>query len=62
MVVDPGAGEASSFPDEAYAEAGATIGDALAADIVLGVNAPSTEQLDGLREGATVVGILGAGA
>ena len=33
----------------------------LAADIVLGVNAPSTEQLDGLREGATLVGILGAG-
>jgi NAD(P) transhydrogenase subunit alpha len=58
VVVDSGAGQASSFPDEAYVEAGATIGQALAADVVLGVNAPSTEQLDGLREGATVVGIL----
>ena len=41
VVVDPGAGAASSFPDEAYVGAGATVGDALAADIVFGVNAPS---------------------
>ncbi len=59
VVVEAGAGEASSFPDAAYAEAGATIGDALAADIVFGVNAPSASQLDGLRKGATVVGTLG---
>ncbi len=58
VVVDPGAGAAASFPDGAYAEAGAVVGDARAADIVLCVNAPSSEQLDGLREGATVVGIL----
>jgi NAD(P) transhydrogenase subunit alpha len=58
VVVQSGAGEASSFPDEAYCEAGATIGDALAADLVLGVNAPSSGQLDQLRDGATVVGIL----
>ena len=51
----------SSFPDEAYADAGASIGDALKADIVFGVNAPSTPQLDGLREGATLVGILSPG-
>ena len=55
VVVDPGAGLASSFPDPAYVEAGATVGDALAGDVVFGVNAPSREQLDGLREGATVV-------
>ena len=30
VVVEPGAGAASSFPDEAYVEAGATIGDASA--------------------------------
>ena len=29
VVVDPGAGVASSFPDAAYAEAGATVGNAL---------------------------------
>jgi NAD(P) transhydrogenase subunit alpha len=59
VVVDPGAGALSSFPDEAYADAGASLGDALKADVVFGVNAPSTEQLDGLASGATVVGILG---
>ncbi len=58
VVVDPGAGAAASFPDAAYVEAGATIGSVSEADVVFGVNAPSSEQLDGLREGATVVGIL----
>ncbi|WP_334447619.1 Re/Si-specific NAD(P)(+) transhydrogenase subunit alpha [Streptomyces stelliscabiei] len=59
VVVEPDAGAASSFPDDAYVEAGATIGDALAADIVFGVNPPSAEQLEGLREGATLVSQLG---
>jgi NAD(P) transhydrogenase subunit alpha len=58
VVVESGAGVASSFPDEAYVEAGANIGDALAADVVCGVNAPSAEQLDGLRAGATVISLL----
>jgi len=58
VVVEAGAGEASSFADQAYVDAGATIGDALAADIVLGVNAPSSAQLDGLREGATLISLL----
>ncbi|MET9327303.1 Re/Si-specific NAD(P)(+) transhydrogenase subunit alpha [Tsukamurella sp. NPDC003166] len=58
VVVDSGAGAASSFSDEAYVEAGASIGDARTADIVLGVNAPSAAQLDGIRPGATVAGLL----
>ncbi len=58
VVVESGAGELSSFTDEAYVEAGATIGDALGSDIVFGVNAPSREQLDGLREGATLISLL----
>ncbi|MCV7385475.1 Re/Si-specific NAD(P)(+) transhydrogenase subunit alpha [Mycolicibacter longobardus] len=58
LVVDSGAGEASSFSDAAYTEAGATIGDALAADIVFGVNAPSTEQLDAMKPGATLISLL----
>jgi NAD(P) transhydrogenase subunit alpha len=58
VVVDPGAGEASSFPDEAYVEAGASLGDAVTADVVFGVNAPSVEQLDGMRPGATLVSLL----
>ena len=58
VVVDGGAGAKSSFADAAYVEAGATIGDARAADIVFGVNAPSTEQLDAMKPGATLVGLL----
>lgn len=58
VVVEPGAGLASSFTDEAFIEAGATIGDAPEADIVFGVNPPSTAQLDSLREGATLVAQL----
>ena len=58
VVVESGAGEASSFTDAAYEEAGARIGDPLAADIVFGVNAPSDAQLDGLKEGATLISLL----
>jgi NAD(P) transhydrogenase subunit alpha len=58
VVVDAGAGDASSFPDEAYVEAGASVGDTATADIVFGVNAPSTEQLGRLKEGATLIGLL----
>jgi NAD(P) transhydrogenase subunit alpha len=61
VVVEPDAGTLSSYSDQAYLEAGASIGEAAAADIVFGVNAPSVEQLDGLRPGATLVGILSPG-
>ena len=61
VVVEPGAGIASSFPDGAYVEAGATVGDPLAADVVFGVNAPSSSQLDDLRDGATLVCLLNPG-
>ena len=58
VVVEPGAGARSKFTDDAYIAAGAAIGDALKADIVFGVNAPSAEQLDTMRDGATLVSIL----
>jgi len=48
VVVESGAGAASSFPDEEYAEAGATVGtagDAWRCDVVLRVNAPTTEEI-----------------
>ncbi len=61
VVVEPGAGEASSFRDEAYVEAGASVGDPLSADIVLGLNPPSEEQLDGLAPGTTLVSLLSPG-
>jgi NAD(P) transhydrogenase subunit alpha len=61
VVIEAGAGAAASFPDEAYAEAGATIGtadDAWQADVVLRVNAPAVEELPRLRDGATMVSLL----
>jgi NAD(P) transhydrogenase subunit alpha len=61
VVVEPGAGAASAFSDDAYAEAGAAIGDALGADIVFTVNAPSPAQLDDLRPGATLISLLSPG-
>ncbi|TFV45430.1 Re/Si-specific NAD(P)(+) transhydrogenase subunit alpha [Blastococcus sp. TF02A_35] len=62
VVVETGAGAASSFPDDAYAAAGARIGvadEAWGADVVLRVNAPSADELPRLADGATLVGLLG---
>ncbi|MFE6748157.1 Re/Si-specific NAD(P)(+) transhydrogenase subunit alpha [Kitasatospora purpeofusca] len=58
VVVESGAGTASGFTDEAYAAAGAAVGDAWAADVVLKVNAPSTAEVARLRDGATLIGLL----
>jgi NAD(P) transhydrogenase subunit alpha len=61
VVVEAGAGAASSFPDSAYADAGARIGDrdaAWHADVVLKVDAPSDDELRLLREGTTLIGLL----
>src|SRR5438132_13694029 len=51
LVVERGAGEASSFPDRLYTEAGATIGDAWSAEMVLKVAKPSDDELERLRDG-----------
>jgi NAD(P) transhydrogenase subunit alpha len=58
VVIEPGAGAASSFSDDSYIAAGATIGDAATADIIFGINAPSVAQLDRLREGTTVISLV----
>jgi NAD(P) transhydrogenase subunit alpha len=58
VVVESGAGEASSFADKAYVEAGASVGDPFAAEIVFGVNPPSREQLDRLKPGSTLIALL----
>jgi proton-translocating NAD(P)+ transhydrogenase subunit alpha len=60
VVVEPGAGMASGFSDDAYVEAGARMGDAWQADILLKINAPSQEEIGRLRDGATLVGLVGA--
>jgi len=61
VVVEAGAGEASSFPDEAYTGAGARVGtadEAWQADVVLRVNAPSVEEIGRLQDGATLIGLI----
>ncbi|MFC8954390.1 Re/Si-specific NAD(P)(+) transhydrogenase subunit alpha [Streptomyces sp. NPDC057101] len=58
VVVDSGAGVAAGFTDSAYESAGATVGDAAAADVVLAVNAPAPAQLDGVRPEATVIALF----
>jgi H+-translocating NAD(P) transhydrogenase subunit alpha len=64
VLVQSGAGEASSNLDEAYREAGATIvPDAAAlygqAEVVLRVGRPSDEEVEMLREGTVLIGTLG---
>ena len=58
VVVEAGAGAAASFPDEAYREAGATIGDPWSADLIAKVAAPSTEEVARLHDGQVLIAFL----
>ncbi|MFI0720845.1 Re/Si-specific NAD(P)(+) transhydrogenase subunit alpha [Streptomyces sp. NPDC021224] len=61
VVVESGAGLAASIGDDAYREAGASIGDRThvwGADVVLAVDAPTQEEIALLREGAVLVCLL----
>jgi H+-translocating NAD(P) transhydrogenase subunit alpha len=58
VVVESGAGEASGFDDQAYADVGAGIAEAWEADVVLKVNAPTEAEIRRLRRGAVVVALL----
>src|SRR5438874_3214991 len=59
VVVEPGAGSAASFPDEAYAEAGAKMEDtALDAEAVVKVRAPTEAEATRLREGTVLIAFL----
>jgi proton-translocating NAD(P)+ transhydrogenase subunit alpha len=58
VVVESGAGDASSFSDAAYVEAGADVGDPWAAQVVLKVNAPNDAEIAALADHATVVGLI----
>ncbi|MFE2296822.1 Re/Si-specific NAD(P)(+) transhydrogenase subunit alpha [Streptomyces sp. NPDC059445] len=59
VVVESDAGTASGFTDDAYGDAGARIGDAWQADVVLKVNAPSTGEIARLSDGSTLIGLIG---
>src|SRR5215212_8704203 len=60
ILIERGAGEAASFPDAAYEEAGARIVDDVysEADAVAKVQSPSEEEVARLREGQVLVGFL----
>jgi len=58
VVVETGAGVKSSFTDDAYVQAGASIGDAWSTDVVLKVNAPTEQEIELLRTGSTLVALL----
>src|SRR5919199_804382 len=59
VVVERGAGEAAAFPDEAFAEAGATlVGNAFEADAVVKVQKPSASEVEALRDGSVLVAFL----
>jgi len=58
VVVEQGAGEAASFSDAAFTEAGASIGDPWAADLVAKVRKPGDDEIGKLRDGQVLIGFL----
>jgi NAD(P) transhydrogenase subunit alpha len=58
VVLEAGAGEAAAFTDDAFREAGATLGDPWEADLVAKVRKPSDGEVERLREGQLLVGFL----
>src|SRR5262245_18057113 len=66
VLVERGAGEKASFPDDEYATAGATLVDAATAwkaDVVVKVRPPQlrpdgTSEADAMRAGATLISFL----
>jgi NAD(P) transhydrogenase subunit alpha len=59
VAVERGAGHEASFPDEAYADAGAVLVDnAFDADLVVKVAPPSEDEVATLRDGTVLIGFL----
>jgi NAD(P) transhydrogenase subunit alpha len=58
VVIEQGAGEAASFMDDAFTEAGAAIGDPWAADLIAKVRKPSPDEVGKLRDGQVLIGFL----
>ena len=62
VLVERGAGEGASIPDEAYADAGAKLASKddvyKQADVIVRVQKPDGADVSSLREGQTVVGLL----
>ncbi len=60
VLVETGAGVEASFPDELYVEAGATVVPAVVgeAELVVKVQRPTAEELEGFRDGDVLIGFL----
>jgi NAD(P) transhydrogenase subunit alpha len=58
VIVESGAGGRALLPDDLYTAAGATIGDAWSADVVVKVAPPSSQEVAKLHSGQTLVGFL----
>ncbi len=58
VVIESGAGEQALLPDQLYTEAGATVGDAWAADVVVKVAPPTADEVARLHSGQTLIGFL----
>jgi NAD(P) transhydrogenase subunit alpha len=58
VIIESGAGEQALLPDELYTAAGATIGDAWSADVVVKVAPPTADEVAKLRDGQTLIGFL----
>ncbi|MGY2063296.1 NAD(P)(+) transhydrogenase (Re/Si-specific) subunit alpha, partial [Nocardia gipuzkoensis] len=56
VVVEAGAGAGALIPDEAYTEAGATIGDPWSAEVVVKVAPPNDAEVGKLSSGQTLIG------
>ncbi|MBB5914858.1 NAD(P) transhydrogenase subunit alpha [Nocardia transvalensis] len=58
VIVESGAGSGALIPDEAYVEAGATLGDPWSADAVVKVAPPNDAEIAKLSKGQTLIGFL----
>ncbi|WP_295697735.1 Re/Si-specific NAD(P)(+) transhydrogenase subunit alpha [Lapillicoccus sp.] len=61
VVVESGAGARAAFPDEAYAAAGAQVGDLAAvwsSDLVFKINAPDDAEIAALQDGAILASLI----
>ncbi len=58
VVIEAGAGAAAAFGDDAYREAGATIGDPWSAEVVAKVAPPTADEVARLGEGQVLIAFL----
>jgi NAD(P) transhydrogenase subunit alpha len=58
VVVEPGAGEAAAFTDDAFRAAGATLAEPWSADLIAKVRKPTEDELGRVRDGQVLIGFL----